>query len=36
VRPRLVERLQAVGIELPVNLFQRRVLETESTEKEKR
>jgi pilus assembly protein CpaF len=36
VRPRLVERLQAIGIELPAAMFQRRVLETPSMEKEKK
>jgi pilus assembly protein CpaF len=36
VRPRLVERLQSIGIELPANMFQRRVLETPSMEKEKK
>jgi hypothetical protein len=36
VRPRLGERLQSIGIELPANMFQRRVLETPSMEKEKK
>ncbi|MCE5185279.1 MAG: CpaF family protein [Planctomycetaceae bacterium] len=36
VRPRLVERLQAIGIDLPANMFQRRVLETNAAEKDKR
>jgi pilus assembly protein CpaF len=34
VRPRLVEKLIASGVEIPVTMFQRRVLETASAKKE--
>ncbi|MDH4201689.1 MAG: CpaF family protein [Phycisphaerae bacterium] len=35
VRPRLVEKLLASGVEVPVTMFQRRVLETAAAKKEK-
>jgi hypothetical protein len=35
VRPRLVEKLIAQGIDLPADMFQRRILETVKQKKEK-